>query len=83
MEKAQVKHNRKFTGDVVSDKMDQTIVVRVDRVVTHPVYKKKLNRNKRYKVHDPKKEYRVGDRVIFQECRPLSKEKRWRVIGKA
>jgi small subunit ribosomal protein S17 len=70
---------RKFKGKVVSDAMDKTIVVRVDRQRWHPLYKKQYTVTRRYKVHDPKNAYHVGESVTFVECRPLSKEKRWRV----
>ncbi len=71
---------RTFEGIVVSDKMDKTIVVRVDRSRLHPKYKKYYKISRRFKVHDPKNKYKIGDKVTFVECRPLSKEKRWRVI---
>ena len=71
---------RKFNGIVVSDKMDKTIVARVDLVKIHPKYKKRYTVSKRYKVHDEKNKFKVGDKVVFIECRPLSKAKRWRVI---
>ncbi|MBI4653276.1 30S ribosomal protein S17 [Candidatus Kuenenbacteria bacterium] len=70
---------RTFQGVVVSDKMDKTIVVRVDRIKCHPKYKKRYKASKRYKVHDSENKYKIGDKVTFIECRPLSKEKRWRV----
>lgn len=66
-------------GLVVSDRMDKTVVVRVERLVPHPVYKKYVKRRTTYKAHDEKNECRVGDRVEIVETRPLSKEKRWRV----
>jgi small subunit ribosomal protein S17 len=68
-------------GVVVSDKADKTIVVRVDRRLTHPLYGKNVGRSKKYQVHDEKNEYKVGDTVRITETRPLSKTKRWRVIG--
>ena len=71
---------RTFKGIVVSDKMDKTVVVRVDRVKLHPKYQKRYKVSKRYKVHDEKNECKSGDKVLFSECRPLSKEKRWRII---
>ena len=74
---------RELVGLVVSDKMQKTIVVKVDRVKTHPKYGKQFIVSKRYKVHDEKNEYKTGDKVVFVECRPLSKDKRWRVTGKA
>jgi len=76
------KISRKFKGIVVSAKMNKTAVVRIDRVKIHPKYKKRFQVSKRYKVHDEKNELAVGDKIIFEECRPLSKEKRWRFIEK-
>jgi small subunit ribosomal protein S17 len=73
---------RKFTGLVVKDKMDKTVVVKIDRRVENKKYHKKFLVTKRYKCHDPKNEYKIGDKVEFIGCRPLSKEKRWRVINK-
>ncbi len=73
--------NKKFQGTVVSNKMDKTIVVEVSRVKIHPLYKKRYTVSKRYKVHDPKQEAKIEDRVIFEECRPLSKDKRWRLTS--
>ena len=67
-------------GTVVSDKMDKTVVVRVERLVQHPVYKKYIKRRTTYKAHDENNEYRIGDRVEIIETRPLSKDKRWRVL---
>lgn len=66
-------------GIVVSDKMDKTIVVAVDRLVKHPRYKKYVRRRAHYKVHDETNRCAVGDRVVISETRPLSKDKRWRV----
>ncbi|MDA8122358.1 MAG: 30S ribosomal protein S17 [Deltaproteobacteria bacterium] len=66
-------------GMVVSDRMDKTVVVRVERLVPHPVYKKYVKRRTTYKAHDERNEFRVGDRVEIVETRPVSKEKRWRV----
>ncbi|HBK34851.1 MAG: 30S ribosomal protein S17 [Candidatus Uhrbacteria bacterium GW2011_GWE2_40_58] len=74
------KIQRKFTGVVVSDKMQKTVVVRVSRTVVHPKYGKRYIQSRKYKVHDEKGQYKIGDHVIFVECRPLSKEKRWRVL---
>lgn len=71
-------HKRKIvTGVVVSDKMQKTIVVKVDRQVRHKAYKKYINKSARYKAHDEKNEAKVGDRVTLVESRPLSREKRW------
>ena len=67
----------------MSDKMDKTIVVAVSSIKIHAQYQKRFRTKKHYKVHDPKNEYHPGDTVIFEETRPLSKEKRWRVVAKA
>lgn len=74
--------NRRKTrqGVVVSDSMDKTIVVRVDRRTTHPLYRKTITRSSRFLAHDETNDVRVGDRVRIAETRPLSKRKRWRVI---
>ncbi len=76
------KIDRIFKGVVVSDKMDKTIVVRVDRTKTHPKYKKRYTVSKKYKVHDEKNKYKAGDKVVFIACRPFSKDKKWRVLEK-
>jgi len=73
---------RQLKGIVVSDKMDKTVVVLVTRLKKHPKYKKYFKVSKRFKAHDEKSEYKIGDEVIIQESRPLSKEKRWAVIKK-
>ena len=77
-----MKTKKKFSGVVTGDKMDKTISVRVDRVKIHPKYGKRYTVSKKYKVHDEKNQYRSGDRVNFVECRPLSKDKRWRALYK-
>jgi len=66
-------------GVVVSNAMEKTAVVTVDRRVQHAKYKKFLTRRERYKVHDEQNQCEVGDRVIIAECRPLSRDKRWRL----
>lgn len=71
---------KKFKGVVVSDKMNKTIVVRVASVKIHPKYQKRFFRSRKYKVHDEKNQFKEGDKVVFVECRPLSKDKKWRVI---
>ncbi|NQU77947.1 30S ribosomal protein S17 [Candidatus Falkowbacteria bacterium] len=73
---------RKFNGIIVSDKMDKTVVVKVDRVKLHSKYHKRYTVSKNYKAHDEKNEYKIGDKVVIQEVRPLSKDKKWRVIEK-
>lgn len=73
--------NRKtVSGIVVSDKMDKTIVVEVSTMVKHPVYKKMLKKSSRIKAHDETNQANVGDRVLLMETRPLSKEKRFRLV---
>ena len=67
-------------GKVVSDKMDKTIVVAIEDNVKHPVYGKVIKRTVKFKAHDEKNECRVGDRVRIMETRPLSKDKRWRLV---
>ncbi len=76
MEKKQVV----LKGKVVSDKMDKTITVEVARVKTNAKYKKKYAVSRKFKVHDEKNQYKVGDVVEFIACRPISKDKKWRVI---
>ena len=66
-------------GIVVSDKMDKTVVVKVDNIVKHPVYKKYIKRRVTYKAHDEQNVCGAGDKVLIVETRPLSKDKRWRV----
>jgi small subunit ribosomal protein S17 len=68
-----------MVGTVVSDRMDKTIVVLVQRLVKHPLYQKYIRKRKRYKVHDERNDCHPGDRVLLMETRPLSREKRWRV----
>jgi small subunit ribosomal protein S17 len=74
---------RQFTGTVVSDKMSKTVTVRVDRTVLHPKYHKRYTRSTKMKAHDEKGEYHTGDLVVIEECKPISRDKRWRVVGKA
>ena len=74
---------RQFTGKVVSDKMSKTVTVRVDRTVLHPKYHKRYTRSTKMKAHDEKGEYHTGDLVVIEECKPISRDKRWRVVGKA
>jgi len=68
------------TGLVVSDKMDKTVVVAIERRVPHPIYGKMITRTKRLKAHDEENSAKVGDTVRIVETRPLSKDKRWRVV---
>jgi len=75
----QNQNKKTMIGLVASDKMDKTIVVEVVRKMKHPVYHKYIQRRSRYKAHDEENGARVGDRVLIEECRPLSRDKRWRV----
>lgn len=75
MELNEQKKQRIIVGRVVSDKMDKTIVVRVDRAFMHPVFHKVMRTNKKYKVHDEREEASIGDMVEFNEGKPLSKTK--------
>jgi len=77
---AETQRNRRTrSGVVVSDKMDKTIVVRIDKMIMHPMYKKFVRRRLKYKVHDENNEARIGDTVLIEETRPLSRHKRWQV----
>lgn len=67
-------------GRVVSDRMEKTVVVAIERLVKHPVYERYVRRRTKFKVHDEKNECRVGDIIRFMETRPLSKDKRWRFL---
>lgn len=67
-------------GQVVSDKMNKTVVVRIERRYAHPLYGKQVTRSKKYHAHDENNEFHVGDTVRIEETRPLSKLKRWRVV---
>jgi small subunit ribosomal protein S17 len=73
---------RKIQGIVVSDKMQKTRIVAVERMKMHPRYLKQYKVTARFKAHDEKNEYKTGDQVIIQEIRPLSKDKRWKIIEK-
>ena len=68
------------TGKVVSDKMDKTVVVAIADHIQHPLYKKIVKRTVKLKAHDENNECKIGDRVLVMETRPLSKDKRWRVV---
>ncbi len=72
---------RVLSGVVISDKPDKTVVVRVERRVRHPVYKKIIRRTSKFSAHDPENKCKEGDRVRIRECRPISKSKRWEVIA--
>ncbi|MBD3175986.1 MAG: 30S ribosomal protein S17 [Armatimonadia bacterium] len=76
----QISHLKVREGVVVSDKMDKTAVVAVQRLVEHPLYRRVIRRTKRLKAHDETNDCRTGDRVRIIECRPISKQKCWRVL---
>jgi len=71
---------RALTGRVVSDKMDKTVTVLVERKVKHPLYGKVIRRSKKYHAHDENNEYHDGDTVVIEECRPISRSKAWKVV---
>ncbi|NCO80277.1 30S ribosomal protein S17 [bacterium] len=73
---------KQLIGEVVSTKMQKTVVVKVERLKEHPKYKRRFKVSKNYKAHAETGECQVGDRVVIEECQPISKEKRWRVIKK-
>ena len=83
--KSENKKNRQFRelkGIIVSNKMDKTIIIRVDKSKRHKIYKKKYTISKRYKAHDENNQYKVGDYVLIRQTRPISKGKKWKVIRK-
>lgn len=73
---------RQLIGTITSNKMQKTVVVEVETLKEHPKYKRRFRVHKKYKAHAESGEYKVGDKVVIEESRPLSKEKRWRVIKK-
>lgn len=73
---------RQLKGEVVSDKMEKTAVVEVERIREHKKYRRRYKVHKKYKAHDEKGEYKTGDKVLIEECRPISKDKRWKIIKK-
>ena len=75
-----MKKRQKLNGVVVSDAMQKTVVVEVTRFATHPRYRKRVRIRKRFKAHDEENKYKVGDKVIIEATKPISKEKHWRVI---
>ncbi|MGA7875009.1 MAG: 30S ribosomal protein S17 [Desulfoferrobacter sp.] len=77
----QQKSNKKTRfGTVVSNKMDKTVVVTIERLVPHPMYRKFMRRRSKFKAHDAENSCQIGDRVLIEESRPLSKTKRWTVV---
>jgi len=79
MKEKRAANKKQFIGVVVSDKMDKTVVVMVERLVKHPLYKKYIRRRRKFMAHDEENACRAGDKVLIEETRPLSRHKRWRV----
>lgn len=73
---------KQLTGTIVSNKMQKTLVVEVEKIKQHPRYKKRYKVHKKYKAHYDEGEFGIGDKVIIEESRPISKDKRWKVIKK-
>lgn len=73
---------KELTGIIVSDKMQKTAVVEVERIKEHPKYKRRFKVHKKYKAHVETGEYKTGDKVVIRECRPMSKDKRWEIVSK-
>ncbi|MBI5731791.1 MAG: 30S ribosomal protein S17 [Candidatus Magasanikbacteria bacterium] len=78
-EKAIIKKQRRFSGEVISAVGQKTIVVKVDRLRINRKYHKNFIVSRKFKVHDEKNQFKTGDKVVFVQCRPLSKDKKWRV----
>lgn len=78
--KSLVSSGKVLVGEVVSDKMDKTVVVKVVRTFRHPVYEKVVRRHKKFKVHDEQNNAKIGDQIEFSECRPLSKTKHMTLV---
>ncbi|WP_414040220.1 30S ribosomal protein S17 [Acidithiobacillus sp. M4-SHS-6] len=78
---SETKNPRSLVGTVVSDRMDKTIVVLVERRIQHPLYKKYIRRSKKFHAHDADNACQIGDTVKIEECRPLSKTKSWRLVN--
>jgi small subunit ribosomal protein S17 len=75
------RRKRTLKGEVISDKMGKTIVVKVSRIRLHPKYKKYYKISQNFKAHDEKNQYHTGDKVIIEEIKPMSKDKRWKVVS--
>ena len=73
---------RQLKGIIISDKMQKTVVVRVERVKQHPKYKRRYKTHKNYKVHYSEGEYKIGDKVLIEETTPISKDKKWKLVKK-
>lgn len=79
-QETQRKNKRRLKGIVVSDKMEKTVLVRVDRTVVHPLYGKRYVQSKKYQAHDEENVFKIGDKVTIVEDRPRSRHKTWRVV---
>jgi len=77
---AEKSNKRMIKGIVISDKMDKTIVIKTERLVKHPIFHKYVRRHAKYKAHDENNQCKVGDTVVIIESRPISKDKRWRML---
>ena len=75
-------NHRRLEGVVVSDKMQKTRIIEIERFKQHPKYQKYYKVTTRFKAHDEKNEYHIGDRVVIEETRPMSKDKKWRIIAR-
>ena len=73
---------KQLTGTIISDKMQKTVVVKTERVKEHAKYKRRFRIHKNYKAHVESGEYKTGEKVVIEECKPLSKDKKWKVIKK-
>lgn len=73
---------RQLTGIIISDKTEKTAVVKVERIKEHPKYKKRYKVHKKYKAHNKNNEHKAGDKVVIEECRPISKDKKWKIVKK-
>ncbi len=73
---------RQLKGRIISDGMDKTVVINVERIKEHPKYRRRFKVHKKYKAHDEKNEYKIGDNVTIEETNPISKDKAWKVIKK-
>lgn len=71
---------KKLKGKIVSDKMDKTVIVEVSTLKKHPIYKKRFKSSKRYKAHNPENTHKAGEVVIIEETRPMSRDKRWKIL---
>jgi small subunit ribosomal protein S17 len=73
---------KKLIGKIISNKMEKTVVVKVEQLKEHPKYKRRFKAHKNYKAHAESQDYKIGDKVVIEEYRPISKDKRWKIIKK-